>query len=76
MTNGAALAGGMLGMALGQRKVDAAFQRMSDLDIAVRIKILSVGTREATDSLLVGGACALLLAVVSGVLAFMPARKS
>jgi hypothetical protein len=67
----AALAGGMLGMALGQQKVDAAFRRMSELDLATRVKILSVGTREATANLLFGAGCALLLLAVGTALALI-----
>ena len=70
-----ALAGGMLGMALGLRKVDHAFQTTTGFDLALRVKILSVGTREASDNLLVGGACAVLLVLAGSFLAAYGARK-
>jgi len=71
-----ALAGGMIGMALELRKVDHAFQSMASLDVAVRVKILSVGTREASDSLLVGGACAVLLVLAGSFLAAYSANEA
>jgi hypothetical protein len=71
-----ALAGGMLGMALGLRKVDHAFQTTTGLDLALRIKILSVGAREASDNLLVGGACAVLLVLAGSCLAAYGAKKA
>ncbi|HMI89182.1 MAG TPA: hypothetical protein VK550_34120 [Polyangiaceae bacterium] len=70
------LAGGMLGMGLGQRKVDAAFQQMGTLDLAIRVKIVSVGTREASDALLVGGSCALLLTAVGGLVGLVDGRRA
>jgi hypothetical protein len=69
-----ALAGGTIGMAMEQRKVDAAFQKMSGLDLALRVKMVSVGTREASDALLVGGGCALTM-VAAGALMSAASRR-
>jgi hypothetical protein len=47
---------------------------MSELDLATRVKILSVGTREATANLLFGAGCALLLLAVGTALALIGAK--
>jgi hypothetical protein len=70
-----ALAGGTIGMAMEQRKVDAAFQKMSSLDLAFRVKMVSVGTREASDALLVGGGCTLVLVTAGAAVSAASRRR-
>ena len=64
----AVLASGQLGVGGGQRKVDAAVQSIPAADLATRVEILSVGTREASANLLFSGACAMLVLAVGGAL--------
>ncbi|HEY6104864.1 MAG TPA: hypothetical protein VIV59_02705 [Anaeromyxobacteraceae bacterium] len=72
----AVLASGQLGVGSGQRKVDGAVQATPASDLATRVEILSVGTREASANLLFSGACALLVLTVGGALALGQARRS
>ncbi len=70
----AVLASGQLGAGTGQRKVDRAVSGLPETDLASRVAILSVGTREASANLLLSGACGLAVAAVGGALA-IAARK-
>ena len=71
----AVLASGQLGVGTGQRKVDRAVQSTSAADLATRVEILSVGTREASANLLFSGACAMLVLAVGGAVALGQARR-
>ena len=71
----AVLASGQLGAGTGQRKVDRAVLGLEESDLATRVKMLSVGTREASANLLFSGACGLAVAAVGGLLAMGAGRK-
>jgi hypothetical protein len=71
----AVLASGQLGVGTGQRKVDRAVSGLPESDLATRVAILSVGTREASANLLFSGACGLAVAAVGGLLAVGAARR-
>ncbi len=71
----AVLASGQLGVGSGQRKVDRAVQGLPESDLATRVAILSVGTREASANLLFSGACAMVVLAVGGALALGQARR-
>jgi hypothetical protein len=57
----------LLNASAGQHKVDDAVQRESDP--ARQIAMMSLGTREASSNLFVGGSCVLLLMAVGGLIA-------
>lgn len=66
----AILAQGAIGLGLGQRNVDAAVMATDAANLASRVEIVSIGTREASANLLLSGACAtLLLLAGAGLLA-------
>lgn len=69
----AVLASGAIGVGTGQRKVDRAV--MDSQDLAQRVEIVSIGTREASANLLFSGMCAQLVMIVGGALALAAARK-
>ena len=71
----AVLASGQLGVGTGQRRVDRAVLALPESDLASRVAILSIGTREASANLLFSGACGLAVAAVGGLLAMGAARK-
>ncbi len=65
---------GMLGSALGQRLVDNAVQRTPEL--AEKVMMLSVGTRETSSNLLLAGGMALLLLLVGVAISALSPRAS
>lgn len=72
----AILASGQLGVGTGQRKVDWYVQtQVAKEDLAKKIEVLSVGTREASANLLLSGGCAMLVSIVGGVMALVALRK-
>ncbi len=71
----AVLASGQIGAGGGQRKVDRAVQATPAADLATRVEILSIGTREASANLLFSGLCALLVSAAGGALALGRARR-
>jgi hypothetical protein len=71
----AVLASGQIGVGGGQRKVDRAVQGTPESDLATRVAILSVGTREAAANLLFSGLCAFLVSAAGGALALGQARR-
>ncbi len=71
----AVLAAGQLGVGSGQRKVDQAVQSTPESDLATRVLLVSVGTREASANLLFSGACAMVVLAVGGALALGQARR-
>ncbi len=71
----AVLAAGALGVGTGQRKVDHAVREIPAGDVAQRVEILSLGTREASANLLLSGSCAITLMIIGGGLALVAARR-
>jgi hypothetical protein len=71
----AVLASGQLGAGTGQRKVDRAVSGLPETDLASRVAILSVGTREAAANLLFSGACGLAVAALGGALAIAGRKR-
>jgi hypothetical protein len=71
----AVLASGALGVGSGQRRVDPFVQQLPKDDLATKVEILSIGTREASANLLLSGGCAMLLMMIGGALALAYTRK-
>lgn len=72
----AVLASGQMGVGGGQRKVDRAVQGLPESDLATRVLLLSVGTREASANLLFSGTCAMVVLAVGGALALGRSRQA
>lgn len=65
---------GQLGQGLGQHAVRDALDRVPEL--ADKVAILNAGTGEASSSLIVSGACALVLCIVAGTLDFAERKNA
>lgn len=73
----AVLASGQLGVGTGQRKVDHYVQtQVAKEDLAKKVEVLSVGTREASANLLLSGGCAMVLSMIGGAMALIALRKT
>ena len=68
------LATGQLGQGLGQHAVRDALAGAPEL--ARKVELLNIGTGEASSALLISGACALILCVVAGALAFAERKNA
>ena len=68
------LATGQLGQGLGQHAVRDAIAGVPDL--ADKVALLNAGTGEASSTLLISGACALILGVVAGALALAERKNA
>jgi len=71
----AVLACGALGFGLGQHRVDSVVSTIERKDVEKRVMLLSIGTREASGHLILGGVGALVVSVVGGGLALAVRRE-
>ncbi len=63
------LACGAIGYSLGQHRVDYVVSTVPKTEVARRISLVSMGSREASGNLLLAGTSALAVLLVGGVLA-------